>query len=287
VQFDPTSRILITGATGWLGRETICLLQEFSGSLTLAASGHNNFSIHGREFQTIPLSKVEGNSCYDYIFHYSFLTQDKFNLLGSKRYIDANRQITNKIYEIARANPSAKTLVLSSGAVAAYQTNTIDTEAKIEYAKLKLELESMFENQQSLVLRLWSTTGHHLGFNPNYAISEFVNCALKNEEIVIRNNVSRSYVASQEIISSAINYMQSGYSGIINSGGDKISLLELAEEIKLFLNSTSSIINLGSDKSNPSEYISPKCEIPEIFRRTPVSLRDQIDEIARGIRESA
>lgn len=282
------ARILITGASGWLGRETLCLLQREVGSLnglnlTLSGSAEKSLDIHGEAVKIVRTDDAIRDEAFDLILHFAFITQEKALTIGENAYTEANTKLNDSAVEIAQSNPQARQLVLSSGAAKLYLDKQLDSQSKSLYAKLKLDLEERTQDARTLTLRLWNTSGHHLGINPNYAISEFICFAKKNQGIEIRNNLKRSYVYSQDVIRASIEFLSDGGSGIVNSGGVITDLSDLATQIVRIHGSKSEISLAENSKQPRLDYLSPISEIPEKYWRQELNLEQQIVETSTGI----
>jgi nucleoside-diphosphate-sugar epimerase len=281
------SRILVTGASGWLGHELLCALQNtfvsFKGvHLTLAGSSSKSIDIHGRHLAVVPLKDVNRRNSFDLIIHLAFATQEKVAVYGKKEFVSLNSELNSKIREISNSNPLAKKLILSSGAVSHYLGNVNDGAPMEIYAKLKHDLESLFQEDGSLILRLWNTTGHHLALDTNskYAISEFITCAERNSPIVVGKNLRRTYVDAASVFEASISYLTCGGNGIVNSGGELISLKELALLVAKTLESSSKVSLLEDGEFPSLDYVSPISEIPSQFWRVRIGLSDQIRNTA-------
>ena len=280
------ARILITGASGWLGRETLCLLQREVGplsdlSLTLAGSHKRSIEIHGESVRIQSLEDIANLKDFDVILHYAFLTQDKIAEFSSEDYLRVNRRINQIASQISKNNTQARQLVLSSGAVVPKYPG--DARANNLYAQLKLDFEERISDDRTLILRLWNTSGHHLGTNLNYALSEFIHLAKRNMDIRIRNNVRRSYVSAQDIVFASIKYLVDGGNGLMNSGGFETDLLNLANTV-VKVNESSSKIVLASGEVDPSShYLSPKTEIPQQYFQQQLDLGAQVTNTSAGV----
>lgn len=274
------SRILITGASGWIGRETLCYLQESFGSvsdikLTLVGSASRFLEIHGEQVHITKITDIEPEGNFDLILHYAFATQDKALSLGFDEYKEKNIELNRIAQNLSEQNPNAKNLILSSG-VASLPHQSHRSESMRLYAELKHDLENRFQNNNSLVLRLWNTSGHHLGNNPNYAISEFISKAKNNQDIEIRNNVRRSYISAQDLIGASLGYLLSGGYGIVNSGGVETDLLNLSKQVIEVNKSNSKVVTTGIQSDLTLDYVSPPTEIPQTFWKSNKSLVEQI-----------
>lgn len=275
------SRILITGASGWLGLETLCLLNSTfpnfkSLSLTLAGSKKKTIQLHGKPLDVLPLNEITPSTSFDFIFHFAFATQDKLRTLGAAKYISINTEINEWVSVLSNSNSLAKKLILSSGAASKHKETTNDSSSIGIYADLKRNLESRFLDIGSMSLRLWNTSGHHMGKDPKYALAEFISKAQSNEAIEVAKNLARTYVGASSVLQSSISYLLSGGSGIVNSGGERIKLYDLAKLVTVVLDSSSCVTLSNSGAFPELDYISPKSEIPDEFWVNDLGLTDQI-----------
>jgi nucleoside-diphosphate-sugar epimerase len=282
------SRILITGASGWLGLESLCLLnQQFPSlqnlQLTLVGNNRKSIRLHNIDLEITPLQGVPLDNTYDLILHFAFATQDKARTLGASKYVDMNMQLNEWISSVNFFNPDAKKLILSSGAVSKFAGKGDEHTSMGLYSSLKKDLESRFMDERSLILRLWNTSGHHMGADSKYALGEFVKKVLAGEKINVGKNLNRTYVASSSVLQSSIFYLLNGGSGVVNSGGILTNLFDLAKLTSKVLNSSSECVLEHSGNFPDLDYISPKSEIPQEFWLGSLSLEDQILNVASGV----
>lgn len=282
------SRLLITGASGWLGLEMLCLLDQiYPGlkniSLTLAGSKKRIIQIHGRQLEVIPLNEIPKSASFDYIFHFAFATQDKVRNLGISEYTLRNKELNVFITELALRNPQSRNLILSSGAVSKYPDFNYITSPMEIYANLKRDLEFRFNNPYSLVLRLWNSSGHHMGYTPKYALSEFVNSAKASQDILVGKNIGRSYVSADAVLRASVAFLLSGGHGIVNSGGENIRLFELAQLVVSTLGSNSKVELADAGDFTEFDYFSPQTEIPAIYWDSNPNLISQIINTANYV----
>lgn len=281
------TRILITGASGWLGRETICLLAnsiDSFESLNIVFAGHSEkiVKVHNSVIKINALKNLPRGSRFDLILHYAFSTQGMRDTLGAETYLALNRELTSGVIDLVRNNSATKTLALSSGAAAFVNRNSAISESKYVYGLLKTEMEEAFSGPNNLSLRVWNTSGHHLGNDSRYAISEFISRALSNQDIKIKNNLKRSYVDSQSMIYSALSYLIDNGYGVYNSGGIETSLMDLAQETIRCLGSKSSCVLVNAGDYSHLDYVSPVSDIPSRYWPEVVGLTDQILNTAKG-----
>jgi hypothetical protein len=110
-----------------------------------------------------------------------------------------------------------------------------------------------------------------------------VNRAINSETIIVRKNLSRSYVGASAVLQASISYLLSDGYGIVNSGGENIRLLELAQVVVQALQSKSEIKLLDNVDYPHLDYLSPKTEIPEEFWGENPNIFEQVINTAKNI----
>lgn len=274
------ARILITGSSGWLGSETLCYLLKTLGPLSLAdmvclSTDGRTFDVHENRIQSRSFWELHNFEGFDLIIHLAFLLPHNNVAAAAPRYMEINSRITQKMEMIFKKNPEALKVVLSSGAVN-LDSEMSESEDKLLYARSKREMESVLQDDQSIILRLWSTTGHHMPINSSYAISDFINRAVLNENILIKSNAKRTYVDFQDILGMTLEYILDFGRGIFNSGGQVTTIEDMARLVISALNSKSEIFIENNFAGDDLNYISPECEIPKKYLTCPMSLESQV-----------
>jgi nucleoside-diphosphate-sugar epimerase len=274
------ARILVTGSSGWLGAETLCYLSQILDpfdlkNLVCLSSDGRTFEVHKKQVHSTAFSALRDINDFDVIFHLAFLLPNNQIMVDAPRYLELNSSITRKMDTIFKRNPDALKIVLSSGAVNLDFGKTKSNATNL-YAKSKLEMESMLQDDHTVILRLWSTTGHHLPLTSNYAISDFINRAALNQEILIKNNVKRSYIDFQDILHSSVKYLIDSGRGIYNSGGEITTIENLANLVIATLRSRSEVKLTKSIGEAGLDYVSPECEIPKKYLTSHLPLRSQV-----------
>lgn len=281
-----SSKILITGASGWIGQELLCMLQDSYGKLsnldlTCAASSSKTISIHGEEIKCISLSNVKGSNVFDLIIHLAFLLPKTSFVGDHEKYVAINQGLLEVTKAIFENNPKALKLVFSSGAASDIATSNY-SELMKSYSTQKKEMEVALDGLDTLIVRLWSATGHHLPTDSHYAVRDIIRMAKSGETIVIKNNVQRSYIQIQELIQSVLQFLYTGGRGLVNSGGYSVTLSELAKIIVEVLNSKNEIqVDFRLNSSN-LDYVSPTCELPESYHNNFSDLRLQMEKMLQS-----
>ena len=200
-------KILIFGATGWLGKNTISYCQKNfkSAELICVGSKSRKFSFGGTDYDVISFQEFLSieNMAFDYFFNIGFLTQEKEELLGKNLYINKTTEIINGFNTFSKKNTIKKALLLSSGAV--YWKNT---DKENSYTLQKIFQEEAFikkcvdTNIQFIVARIFSIVAPFYTLDDNYAFTSFINqgSQMKNIKITAKSKVFRSYLVYEDLL---------------------------------------------------------------------------------------
>ena len=276
-------RVLLTGGSGWLGQETLCLLAKLQTSqvnlhITVLTGSGTMFEVHGKKYFPRQFVDIQYDDEFDLIIHLAFVLPTRIGLLSQESYKLLNQQITEKMTSVLQRNSNALKLIVSSGAATLKYGRYVDPNIVL-YGHLKQEMEEKLYDENTLILRVWSTTGHHIPPHSKYALTNFLIDARGNRNIVIQNDVMRSYVSAQDIIRASLFHLFKGGRGIVNSGGDRINLSSLARTVVEVLDSHSSIKVLNSSIDSELNYVSPPCEISNEFTSSFLSLKNQVVDL--------
>ena len=271
------SKIVIFGATGWLGRECLALIRnylknDFNSGLILVASKSNVIEIGDTKLRVVALDDFPVETKCDLVIDFSFITQEKMSKMGGKEFVLENTKLTQRIRNyIAEVQPS-NVYYASSGAADPNFLMKTNSPSKKVYGELKLEAEFQLEqicseiDSQLLINRIWSITGTHMLEPHKYAIGDFVTQALNNKKIVINSSdqILRSYIDAADLFDTCFNYLLDGNYGLLNSGGYVVSLLELANSVSRELNMNEVLTPNLIPKQYDEDYFSPDFDLNNI-----------------------
>ena len=234
----PIQKILITGASGWIGRETIARLQpilgeEFSHRVTLAGSRNTNIVVNGRAHQIQGLFDLDPTQEFDFVVHLAYLTQEKVDTLGTYEFSRQVNRITSFVHQLCTQTPVKYVFVASSGAADPQVWGNYKSPSKKTYGRLKRESEALFKSLNYArveIGRIWSISGSQLQNHQKYALSDFIIQAKSTGNIQMHASslVERAYVDAGEMMEVFILNLLKGGTGILDSGGFKTSLQDLA-----------------------------------------------------------
>ena len=173
---ENSSKVLITGATGWLGRETVARVLEgklggiSKNDLLLASSNGRDLELDSLGvFATVPLSEMshtKSTEVIDGLVHLAFITKDKTAEYSLSDYVAKNIELISAACKIIEREKPKWVVVVSSGAIIDRSTMEIENNVlrnpygfckRIEEA---LIAESARKVGANIVIgRLWGGTG--------------------------------------------------------------------------------------------------------------------------------
>ena len=243
---------VITGGSGWVGKNFLLELskflsyEEFKKNLFVFGSKDRIIKLRDNKNEkiiTIPVKKLslinEVLKKRDKVnlIHTAFLTKEKVNKLGIKKYIKTNTDITNHVVNFLKIKKGSKAVITSSGAATIFEQKNISKRIieKDPYGFLKLEEEKKIsEIVPSLTLRIYGLTGKFIR-DPNlFALGNFlINAKNKNHlKIISKCHVIRSYGCASDIAKLGIKWLsREAKNELIYAATDTISIYELARKI--------------------------------------------------------
>ncbi len=232
-------RICITGASGWIGKETTDLLfktlgSDFKNRVTLVTSKGTDVLFPFGTFATISWDRFVKEGDFDLIIHFAFLNQDKVKVFGVSKFIEINRKLTSDVLKVASRNLSGNILAASSGAAKSYKSDLKSNSPYEVYAGIKTEMESQFISSGNFshlgLMRIWNISGIYLNLDSPYALSSFISQGMCGDIIQVNgaSDTLRTYVNAQEMIWVYLKSLGGLDYFVLDSGGFTISLLDLA-----------------------------------------------------------
>ena len=270
---------VLTGSTGWVGRNFLHELQKiypqeiFNKKVYAFSSKGNNILSTAYPLNQqinipiypLPLIKEIVNQIENVcLIHTAFVTREKLNILGLKKYIEINQNITDTIIDLIKNKNVTKSVVISSGAAELFSKKNQENKKleKDPYGFLKLEEEKKISAiSDSLILRIYGLTGPFIR-DPNiFAFGNFIISALNKKKIILnsKREVIRSYGFAGDIAKVGISWLNSNnISGeIINASTLKINLKDLANRISEIY----SLPNYSSDINHDLDSDDYSCDL--------------------------
>ena len=238
------TRIVITGAGGWIGLATLDLLHRalgdrFAGRVYAFGSSARTLTLcDGTTIDQRPLANLPTlPPAPTILLHLAFLTKDRAEAMDEHAYCAANRAIDDQVLDALDAIGAQAIFIASSGAAA----STNPDPAMQFYGSLKREQEQRFagwadrNHRRAVIARLFNLSGPYINKQSSYALSAFIRDALAGGPIQIRaaQPVVRSYVAIRELMSLVIALLFDGGDDItrLDSGGAPMEMQAIAQAV--------------------------------------------------------
>jgi len=282
--------LVVTGATGWIGRTALHELQRLLGpdtfsrrvrafasrSRTIASTGFADGVERAITVTSLTkLPELASREPIEALLHTAFLTREHVDRVGLEPYISVNRGIIDLVCHSLEASPSARAVVISSGAAAA-----LDAVSCLEdhlyadpYGVLKREEERRLrDTAMTLVLRAYAVSGRFMRDPGNFALGDFLLRALEGLPIEIKAPmpVIRGYGHAGDIVNLAFSWLWSDHiapAHPIAAVSQEVDLLELA-----------SLISSLYDLPPTSSAIAPSL-LPNHYTADPVAYLNMLHEM--------
>jgi UDP-glucuronate decarboxylase len=294
--------IVLTGASGWLGRSTLQVMIDLFGVDildSLQCYGSKDSVLHlsnDVDVEIFSLDKLLSNDCeIDLFIPHAFLTREKYFEKGPKCFWDDNMKIIQHEQELILRNQVRSTVLISSGIVTTIGEQKFKDESFVLYSRLK-KLEEILISQASanmgsnlITCRLFSATGVDMPNPAQYAIGNFVQQVLTTGNINIESSrpVFRKYVDSRQLMRCCIQLAQNGKTLSFESSGILMELSDLARQILSTLN-TEGVVSTPNleDNIEPDNYFSSSSIMDQLFDECGINLlkiEAQILNVAQAV----
>ena len=286
-------RVLITGASGWLGRTALDLIAPL-GLPTLALAGRaRSIRVVERDVECRVWDEREvADFAPTVIIDCAFLTKGFAATMPLEDYVGINRTLTDHLVYAARLPSTRLAMTVSSGA-AVHPHDAF--EGPIEdnpYGYLKREAEHRLMEVAAeggavpVVARAWSISGAHVQDPQNFALGSMIRAAADGAiHITARRPVFRRYVLAEELLAVGIAEGTVG-PATVDSGGELVEMGELAARIAAVMRPDAAITRDEVDPRDPDRYHSDGRDWETRCHRwgfSGASLERQIEITARGL----
>jgi nucleoside-diphosphate-sugar epimerase len=290
-------RVLVAGASGWLGRTALDLLAPLGLPTLALASRARTIRVGDNDVACRVWDDHEvATFAPTVVLDCAFLTRDRVTDMPFEEYVAANRELTKRLVYAARLPGVRLTLTVSSGAAVYPQDAGLGPIEDNPYGFLKREAEHRLAEAATesgavpVVARAWSISGAHVQKPQGYALASMIRDADAGAiRIMARRPVFRRYVLAEELL--ALGIAEGGVGpATIDSGGELVEMGELATRVAQVVRPDAVITRGEVDPSDPDRYHSDgqdwerRCQT---WGLKSEPLERQIEITARGVLTSA
>jgi UDP-glucuronate decarboxylase len=295
--------IAVTGASGWLGRATLDLLERALGD-TFAA----RVSCYGLADQMIDLGEgrhVPQHQLADlgalkarrvWVLHYAFQTKERAEAMDEAAYRAANQAISETVIAALDRIDAEAVFVASSGAASKADDPAASPAMRL-YGAMKRDDEVRFaawaqaRGRRAVIARMFNLTGPYMNKHDAYAMASFIRDALAGRPIRVNapREVVRGYVAIRELLSLMFALLaQDGAHGEVirfDSGGAALELGDVARIVAQTLGG-GQVERAALTEAAADRYIGDSAAYAALLARhgiAPVPLDCQVRETAPWI----
>lgn len=269
-----SSRFVLTGPSGWVGRAMLdALAHRHGGTLNgcVRAFGSHARSMElpwGEQIDVHPLETITpGDVSGAHVIHLAYLTKEKAEQLGEPGFLAANKMIDDALLAAIGSAAPATLFVASSGA-ASLAERGVNLHV---YGLAKLSQETRFLEWGAsagvpvIAGRIFNIAGPYINKLRSYAISDFALQAREQGEIHIRARepVLRSYLHVADLCALVIEAALQGIGRerpVDLCGGEIVEMEDLAAVVAAVSRNSPTISRGSVDCTKPGIYLGNHAE---------------------------
>jgi hypothetical protein len=228
---------LVLGGSGWFGTSAINLLLKSGVSTArikvISRNRRQSQLWIDKNLQTIDFSELERLEVKkdSIILNCTGMNRHLIDSLGPERFTRESNELRLLIKQLILRNPKVSSIHFSSGASQFYDVNS-DLYAFHKALDETSYLQSLDFVSSLILIRAWSVTGGYISNPDQYMFSHFIQKGLLDEQVTISNpNTLRKYVSVEQVLLLSLLLTRSSSSKVVNTSGELIDSVSLAELI--------------------------------------------------------
>lgn len=244
-------RILVTGASGWLGQAALELLADamrgdWRERVHAFGSSARDWTLRdGTAVRQQALTELPAlPHAPSLLLHFAYLTREKALAMPTQDYIATNRQLSHLATEGGAAVGVERAFATSSGAVHTALAKPDDPDPTLLYGRLKLEDEALFQRfalaapgRRAFVARLFNLSGPYINKLDSYALASLIGQARHGRmEVRAPYPVVRSYTSAANLLGLALGQLLAdeaeSFLRVETAGEREVEIGELAQEVR-------------------------------------------------------
>ena len=296
------SRVVITGAPGWVGRVAASTFAGDGAELVLATRSSRSIMVGNAACDVCRVQELEALPRVDQtlVIHAGFPTQDQVEVMGGGAYVAAITELRATMLEVISRHGPLDLIYLSSGAATSVEHGVEVAERTQVYGQAKLDDEAAYAEAiartggRLCLVRAFALSGPYMTKPEAYALGSMIMQAEATGRIEVRATrpVRRSYMAIDDMLRIAIHAvgeLESGDSVTFETAGEIVEMGELASRVLGVLGADPSAVArppMDPDAS-ADDYLGDPAVVRALAARagiTPAPLDDQIAVTANWLR---
>jgi UDP-glucuronate decarboxylase len=227
-------RVLIVGASGWIGRAVRYLL-EAQGCPTLLTASQASPGVSAWNFE------IANNFAPTRAFFLAGVAPITAQAISLREYTDRLARITKVLEEVTSVKTIDWMAYASSGATIAPMVNENSPRRNL-YRDAKLHEEQLVREwgsteRQAFIVRIYSLSGPFAAKDSPYALFDLIRQANSGKiRLTSGSRIVRSYVSVTDLAYNLLSSMASGDSGDVSTGGEAVELQQLARIVAEIVN---------------------------------------------------
>lgn len=230
-------RILITGASGLIGRHTIyCLLEKNTDHIcalynrTKPSLEHERITWIKADLTKEPVTGIKPDEITA-VIHCAALSPT--SVYSDELCAETNRNIDKHVFNFCEGNPSITIAYLSSIYLERYSEDQLAQDSQYLYQKRQSEQRLASMPNKWAAFRISSPYGIHQTYRNVF--KRFMEKAMAGEDLLLHGTGSRTqdFIAADDVAAAILLFLTSNVTGIFNVCSSKpVSMLELAETVR-------------------------------------------------------
>ena len=296
------SRVVITGAPGWVGRVAASTFAGDGAELVLATRSSRSIMVGNAAYDVCRVQELEALPRVDQtlVIHAGFPTQDQVEVMGGGAYVAAITELRATMLEVISRHGPLDLIYLSSGAATSVEHGVEVAERTQVYGQAKLDDEAAYAEAMArtggrlCIVRAFALSGPYMTKPEAYALGSMIMQAEATGCIEVRatHPVRRSYMAIDDMLRiamHAVGELESGDSVTFETAGEIVEMGELASRVLGVLGAdASAVVRPPTDPDAPADdYLGDPAAVRVLAARagiTPAPLDEQIAVTANWLR---
>lgn len=289
-------RVLVTGASGWVGSTACALLAATPCEVLPLASTRRAIRIGDATVHCVPWDWTEVRSFRPtVVIDCAFLTRDHVATMPLADYFAINESLTANTLAAVQLDTVQRVVTISSGA-AVFPVDALSRPREENpygwlkrHAERELEFVAKERGISAVIARAWSLSGAFVRHPAHYALFDMITQAIAGAiHIKAVAPVYRRYTSVEDLLAVALSNTDAPGATVIDSGGPLLEMAELAAAVARVVNPGGPITRAQPDGSAPNAYFAE----PESWDRAcvsaafvPADIDEQIAVAHQGLRD--